>query len=94
MAATTQTQAGGQTTALRTSDRTVETVRKTVHTTSARTITGGGNGGNNGGSGGNSGGSSGKLPQTGQLWFPVPFLSVGGMFFMGMGLHLRKKENE
>ncbi len=91
---TTQTQAGGQTTALRTSDRTVETVRKTVQTTSARTITGGGNGGNNGGSGGNSGGGSGKLPQTGQLWFPVPFLSVGGMFFMGMGLHLRKKENE
>ncbi len=35
-----------------------------------------------------------KLPQTGQLWWPVMPLSCGGILMIGMGLRLMKKENE
>lgn len=45
-------------------------------------------------SGGNtpgSGGSSGKLPQTGQLWWPVPLLLICGMLFLAAGLWIQKK---
>ena len=84
--ATTQTQGGGggrSSSNYRNSTRTVQTVKRTVQTTS-KTI----------GNGGNGGGGGGKLPQTGQLWLPVPFLSIGGMLFMALGLHLRKKDSE
>ena len=54
-----------------------------------------------GGSGsGNSGGGTGsgnttqitKLPQTGQLWWPVAPLACGGILMMGIGMKLGKKE--
>lgn len=35
-----------------------------------------------------------KVPQTGQLWWPVPGLAVGGMLFFGMGLKITKKDDE
>ncbi|HAP78795.1 MAG TPA: hypothetical protein DCQ78_01135, partial [Ruminococcus sp.] len=39
--------------------------------------------------------SSGKLPQTGQLWWPVPLLAGGGILFIAIGLRIRsRKENE
>jgi len=47
------------------------------------------NGGNGGGSGG-----GGKLPQTGQLWWPVPVLSVLGILFISIGLRIRSKESK
>lgn len=33
------------------------------------------------------------LPQTGQLWWPVPFLALGGMFFLLIGA-LRRRGDE
>ncbi len=33
-----------------------------------------------------------KLPQTGQLWWPVPTLAVAGVILMAVGLRLRPKE--
>ncbi len=33
-----------------------------------------------------------KLPQTGQLWWPVPLLAVAGLVSVGVGLRLRTKE--
>lgn len=37
-----------------------------------------------------------ELPQTGQLWWPVPLLAVGGMllFLLGWGLHRRGETDE
>lgn len=36
-----------------------------------------------------------KLPQTGQLWWPVPLLAGGGIVFVAMGLRIRsRKENQ
>lgn len=35
-----------------------------------------------------------KLPQTGQLWWPVPFLGAGGLLTIGIGLRLGKKDDE
>lgn len=38
-----------------------------------------------------------KLPQTGQLWWPVPILVLGGMIFVGIGCRLisrNKKEDD
>lgn len=38
-----------------------------------------------------------KLPQTGQLWWPVPVLALGGMIFLGIGFRLiakSKKEDD
>lgn len=32
----------------------------------------------------------GDLPQTGQLWWPVPFLAGGGLFLMLVGLIRRR----
>ena len=34
-----------------------------------------------------------KLPQTGQLWWPVPILAVSGVVMLGFGLHLMKKDD-
>ena len=34
-----------------------------------------------------------KAPQTGQLWWPVPILAVGGVVLLGFGLHLTKKDD-
>ena len=42
-------------------------------------------------SGGSSGGSSVKLPQTGQLWWPVVPLSIGGVLFISAGLVMKSK---
>ena len=58
----------------------------------------GSGGGNSGGSGGGNSGSSGngKLPQTGQLWWPVVPLSIGGVILIAAGLTIRarKKSDE
>ena len=35
-----------------------------------------------------------KLPQTGQLWWPVPLLGAGGLLSIGIGLRLGKKDDE
>ena len=64
---------------------------------------GNGSGSSSGGgfSGGNSsGGSSGnsslisKLPQTGQLWWPVPFLALDGIIFLMIGWKTRRQEEQ
>ena len=34
-----------------------------------------------------------KLPATGQLWWPVPCMAVGGLFLMGIGWRMDKKED-
>lgn len=34
-----------------------------------------------------------KLPQTGQLWWPVPILLSSGILLFGIGLILRRNEN-
>ena len=34
-----------------------------------------------------------RLPQTGQLWWPVPLLTAGGVILLGFGLHLTKKDD-
>lgn len=52
---------------------------------------GGGGGGNNGGGSGSGGG---KLPQTGQLWWPVVPLSIGGVLLVGAGLVIRSRKKE
>lgn len=33
-------------------------------------------------------------PQTGQLWWPVPLLSVGGFVFIAMGVRINNKRNK
>ena len=33
-----------------------------------------------------------KLPQTGQLWWPVPLLTVGGLALVALGLGLKKRQ--
>ena len=35
-----------------------------------------------------------KIPQTGQLWWPVPCLAGSGMLLLGLGFILRRKEEE
>ena len=35
-----------------------------------------------------------KLPQTGQLWWPVPLLCGGGITLIGAGVRIRKKDDE
>lgn len=35
-----------------------------------------------------------KLPQTGQLWWPIPILSIAGMVFLSAGLALRSRDTE
>lgn len=37
--------------------------------------------------------SENKLPQTGQLWWPVPVLSFGGIIFIAAGFRLKKKKD-
>ena len=33
----------------------------------------------------------GKLPQTGQLWWPVPLLAMGGMMMLLLGIIYRRR---
>lgn len=33
-----------------------------------------------------------KVPQTGQLWWPVPLLALGGVLLLGLGFRLTKKD--
>ena len=35
---------------------------------------------------------SAKLPQTGQLWWPVPILALGGLALLAIGLGLKKRQ--
>lgn len=35
-----------------------------------------------------------KVPQTGQLWWPVPALAAGGLLFFGIGVSIRRKNDE
>lgn len=37
--------------------------------------------------------SGGKLPQTGQLWWPVPIMGVCGVLLIGIGFKLSKKDD-
>ncbi len=37
-------------------------------------------------------GSSGTLPQTGQLNWPIPFLAIGGLLLIALGMSLQRKE--
>lgn len=37
--------------------------------------------------------NGGKLPQTGQLWWPIPILSIAGMVFLSAGLVIRSKDS-
>ena len=58
---------------------------------------GGFSGGNSGKSGGSSSGNNSsisKLPQTGQLWLPVPFLALGGIIFLMIGWKTRRQEEQ
>lgn len=51
-------------------------------------------GGNNPGGNQTGGGSPGaKLPQTGQLWWPVPYLIVAGIFLILLGVLRRQRES-
>jgi hypothetical protein len=34
-----------------------------------------------------------KLPQTGQLWWPVPVMALGGILFIGLGFRLKKDDD-
>ncbi len=45
---------------------------------------------------GKSGGTKGKLPQTGQLWWPVPVMAVPGVLFLiiGEGIKREDRHNE
>ena len=54
---------------------------------------GGGNNNNNGNNGNTPGGgrTSSSLPQTGQLWWPVPVLALIGLVLVGIGLIRRKR---
>ena len=38
--------------------------------------------------------SGGKLPQTGQLWWPVPILAIAGMLFLMFGWYRRRRLGE
>ena len=42
---------------------------------------------------GGSGGSSGRLPQTGQLWWPVPVLIAAGLLLIVLGVFRRRRGN-
>lgn len=35
-----------------------------------------------------------KVPQTGQLWWPVPVLAGSGILMLGLGVSLRKKDDD
>lgn len=35
-----------------------------------------------------------KLPQTGQLWWTLPFLAAGGLLCIGIGMIKQKREND
>lgn len=62
--------------------------------TTTRTAAGGG-GGPAGGSGNPGGaGTIEKLPQTGQLWWPVPLLCLGGIVFVMIGWQLVRREEQ
>lgn len=53
-----------------------------------------GNGSSSGGKSNSSSSSSRKLPQTGQLWWPVVPLSIGGVLLVGAGLVIRARRKE
>lgn len=65
-------------------------------TTTSTTAKGGGSASGGGSSGGAAGGSGGggKLPQTGQLWWPVPLMSAGGILFILLGRRTLRREEE
>ena len=52
-----------------------------------------GGGGDNTPSGSSGGGGGGRLPQTGQLWWPVPILVLAGIVLVLAGIVLRRKTN-
>lgn len=67
-------------------------VIKNTYTAPGENGENGGSGGNGGSGSGGSGGGSGKpgLPQTGQLWWPVPVLTVLGFLLFVIALRKRK----
>lgn len=38
--------------------------------------------------------TGGKLPQTGQLWWPVPLLAAGGVIFLSVGIMIKRRERK
>ena len=76
------------------SENSSESQTTTVTTFTATNGFGGGFGGGN--SGGFPGGNSliSKLPQTGQLWWPVPFLALDGIIFLMIGWKTRRQEEQ
>lgn len=50
-------------------------------------------GGSQTGGGTSGGGVEGKLPQTGQLWWPVPYLALAGLVMICLGILQRKRES-
>ncbi|MDE6426152.1 MAG: Cna B-type domain-containing protein [Ruminococcus sp.] len=72
------------------SESTTTTVETETTTKTTTKKPGSGSGGSSGGK--NSGGSSSiKLPQTGQLWWPVVPLSIGGVLFVSAGLVMKSR---
>ncbi|MDE6833703.1 MAG: hypothetical protein K2J39_05590 [Ruminococcus sp.] len=81
---TTQTTSGTETATTTTTEEEEETPATTRKTTSASI-------GKVSNSGGGSSSNSVKLPQTGQLWWPVVPLSIGGILFISAGLVMKSK---
>ncbi len=78
-------------TGLNSDSNSVTSTTKTTVTTTTRT----GSGKTGTGSGGSSSGNTvreTKLPQTGQLWYPVPILSFGGILLISIGMKLKKDD--
>lgn len=38
--------------------------------------------------------TGGKIPQTGQLWWPVPLLAAGGVLFLFVGIMIKRRERK
>lgn len=71
-------------------NKTVITNRYTSTSKGNKKYSGGGSGGSSGGSGG----SSSKLPQTGQLWWPIGIMLCAGLLCLIIGIRVgRKKED-
>lgn len=77
-------------------DTRTTTASDATGTTTSTTVKGGGGSSSGGGSasGGGAGGSTVKLPQTGQLWWPIPILCLCGIAFITVGGELLRREEQ
>ena len=74
---------GGETTEKKTEKETKKKKKETEPPKGGKTTTSGG--------GGNTSVTGGRLPQTGQLWWPVPVLGAGGIILILIGIMRRRK---